>query len=88
MNQLLVPQVQDTLASATQLAEERLSNFRTVAAFAKQDKEVDDYKDKMVEVLSVANKEAVINAKFFGMVRKETEDRLTNLIRQKISTST
>ena len=61
-------QVQDSLADATQLAEERISNMRTVFAFAKQMKEVESYGQKMASVLHVSGKEAWIHAKFYGMV--------------------
>ncbi|XP_034043522.1 ATP-binding cassette sub-family B member 10, mitochondrial [Thalassophryne amazonica] len=57
---------QDTLAHATQLAEERISNIRTVRAFGKEVSEVNRYTQKTDEVLSLARKEAVLRAGFFG----------------------
>lgn len=64
--------VQDQLANATQLAEERLSNIRTVNAFGKQDQETLDYRHKMSKVLEVSAKEASIHSKFYGMVGNES----------------
>ncbi|CAL9701710.1 unnamed protein product [Knipowitschia caucasica] len=58
---------QDALAQATQLAEERISNIRTVRAFGKDLSEVVAYSQKTETVLSLAKKEAVIRAGFFGV---------------------
>ncbi|XP_061735692.1 ATP-binding cassette sub-family B member 10, mitochondrial isoform X2 [Nerophis ophidion] len=58
---------QDTLAQATQLAEERISNIRTVRAFGKELSEVNTYTQKTDQVLSLARKEAVLRAAFFGV---------------------
>lgn len=57
---------QDALAEATQLAEERISNMRTVRAFGKELSEVSSYTEKTDHVLSLARKEAVLKAGFFG----------------------
>ncbi|XP_034742901.1 ATP-binding cassette sub-family B member 10, mitochondrial [Etheostoma cragini] len=58
---------QDALAQATQLAEERISNIRTVRAFGKELSEVNTYTQKTDRVLSLARKEAVLRAGFFGV---------------------
>ncbi|XP_020794486.1 ATP-binding cassette sub-family B member 10, mitochondrial [Boleophthalmus pectinirostris] len=58
---------QDALAQATQLAEERISNIRTVRAFGKELSEVVTYSQKTDRVLSLAKKEAVLRAGFFGV---------------------
>ncbi|KAM7423939.1 hypothetical protein PAMA_000343 [Pampus argenteus] len=58
---------QDALAQATQLAEERISNIRTVRAFGKELSEVDMYTQKTDQILSLARKEAVLRAGFFGV---------------------
>ncbi|KAM7406267.1 hypothetical protein PAMP_000655 [Pampus punctatissimus] len=58
---------QDALAQATQLAEERISNIRTVRAFGKELSEVNMYTQKTDQVLSLARKEAVLRAGFFGV---------------------
>lgn len=51
-----------------QLAEERISNLRTVRAFGKELSEVNAYKQKADFVLSLAKKEAKMRAGFFGVV--------------------
>ncbi|KAM6950284.1 LOW QUALITY PROTEIN: ATP-binding cassette sub-family B member 10, mitochondrial [Lycodopsis pacificus] len=58
---------QDALAQATQLAEERISNMRTVRAFGKELSEVNTYTQKTDLVLSLARKEAALRAGFFGV---------------------
>ncbi|XP_068594507.1 ATP-binding cassette sub-family B member 10, mitochondrial [Brachionichthys hirsutus] len=60
-------QTQDTLAQATQLAEERISNIRTVRAFGKELSEVKSYTQKSDQVFSLAKKEAVLRAGFYGL---------------------
>ena len=37
-------ELQDSLAASTEMAEEKLSNIRTVRAFAMETKEMDNYK--------------------------------------------
>lgn len=51
-----------------QLAEERISNMRTVRAFGKELSEVSSYTKKTDLVLSLARKEAALRAGFFGVV--------------------
>ncbi|CAG11010.1 unnamed protein product, partial [Tetraodon nigroviridis] len=58
---------QDALAQATQLAEERISNLRTVRAFGKELSEVEAYTQKTDEVFQLAKREAVLRAGFFGV---------------------
>lgn len=58
---------QDALAQATQLAEERISNMRTVRAFGKELSEVNTYTLKTDHVLSLARKEAIMRAGFYGV---------------------
>ncbi|XP_076142214.1 ATP-binding cassette sub-family B member 10, mitochondrial [Alosa pseudoharengus] len=58
---------QDSLAEATQLAEERISNMRTVRAFGKERSELEKYVGKINYVFQLAKKEAVLRAGFFGM---------------------
>ncbi|XP_035224927.1 ATP-binding cassette sub-family B member 10, mitochondrial-like isoform X2 [Stegodyphus dumicola] len=62
-------QVQSALASATQVAEERLSNIRTVHAFARLNEEYDLFQSKVNSIMQFATKEALGRAVFFGMVR-------------------
>ena len=59
--------VQDALAQATQVAEEKISNIRTVRAFAKEDLEIIKYATEMNNVLDKSAKEALVNAKFYGL---------------------
>lgn len=51
-----------------QLAEERISNIRTVRAFGKELSEVEAYTQRADHVLSLAKREAVMRAGFFGVV--------------------
>ncbi|XP_032167749.1 ATP-binding cassette sub-family B member 10, mitochondrial isoform X1 [Mustela erminea] len=57
---------QDSLAQATQLAEERIGNIRTVRAFGKEMTEIEKYAGKMDHVMQLARKEAFARAFFFG----------------------
>ncbi|KFO34211.1 ATP-binding cassette sub-family B member 10, mitochondrial [Fukomys damarensis] len=57
---------QDSLAQATQLAEERIGNLRTVRAFGKEMMEVEKYTGRVGHVLQLARKEAFARAGFFG----------------------
>ncbi|GBN25621.1 ATP-binding cassette sub-family B member 10, mitochondrial, partial [Araneus ventricosus] len=59
--------VQDALADATQVCEERISNIRTVQAFAKLREENEIYSQKINNVLHFAYKESLGRALFFGM---------------------
>ncbi|XP_073690067.1 ATP-binding cassette sub-family B member 10, mitochondrial [Garra rufa] len=58
---------QDALAEATQLAEERISNIRTVRAFGKELTEVQKYSEKIDYIFELAKKEAVVSAGFYGV---------------------
>lgn len=59
-------QVQDVLAEATEVAEERLSNIRTVRAFAQENKEVSAYLKSVNRVMNMKLKEALAYGVFFG----------------------
>ncbi|XP_078261840.1 ATP-binding cassette sub-family B member 10, mitochondrial isoform X2 [Rhinoraja longicauda] len=56
---------QDSLADATQFAEERIGNIRTVRVFAKENSELQLYMNKISHVLQLAKKEAVARAGFY-----------------------
>ncbi|XP_013857271.1 ATP-binding cassette sub-family B member 10, mitochondrial [Austrofundulus limnaeus] len=58
---------QDALAQSTKLAEEKISNIRTVRAFGKEMSEVGAYGQKVDAVLSLAKREAVMTAGFYGL---------------------
>lgn len=59
--------VQDSLANATQVAEERISNIRTVRAFAQENKEIAAYNSKIEHVLQLMQKEAAALGLFWGL---------------------
>lgn len=56
------------MASATSVAQERISNIRTVKVFSNEDKERLAYKEKLDYVLKLAYKESFARGVFFGMV--------------------
>nr|UOU03332.1 ATP-binding cassette subfamily B10 [Brachionus rubens] len=62
----LSKKVQDVLASATDVAEEKLSNIRTVRAFAQEDKEVNSYTKSVENIMNMKFKEAFAYGVFFG----------------------
>merc|ERR1719450_1569420 len=59
-------QVQDALASSTHVAEEKISNIRTVRTFAKEDTEIERYGRELKAVLEAAKVEAWAQAQFYG----------------------
>ncbi|XP_039706276.1 ATP-binding cassette sub-family B member 10, mitochondrial [Pteropus medius] len=64
----LSKRTQDSLAQATQLAEERIGNIRTVRAFGKEMAEVETYTRKVDDVMQLARRAAFAQAGFFGVV--------------------
>ena len=52
-----------------QLGEEKISNIRTVRAFAHEQKECDAYNQKIDHVLMLTYKESLARGIFFGLVR-------------------
>ncbi|NWV43715.1 ABCBA protein, partial [Grantiella picta] len=62
----LTKTTQDSLAEATQLAEERIGNIRTVRAFGQEVAEMEKYTNRVDYVLQLAKKEALARAGFFG----------------------
>ncbi|KAL9952922.1 hypothetical protein ACROYT_G040252 [Oculina patagonica] len=62
----ITKKTQDSLAQSTQVAEERISNIRTVRAFGQELKEIQTYADSVQDVFKLAKKEAVARAVFFG----------------------
>ncbi|KAK3596017.1 hypothetical protein CHS0354_032540 [Potamilus streckersoni] len=58
--------VQDSLAAATQVAEERISNIRTVRAFAQEDMEMERYRYRILHVLKLSYKEALARGIFWA----------------------
>lgn len=62
----ITKRTQDSLAGSTQVAEERISNIRTVRAFGQEMKEIERYADSVEDVFKLAKKEALARAVFFG----------------------
>lgn len=62
----LSKKVQDVLAQATEVAEEKLSNIRTVRAFAQEDKEINAYTKSVNDVMKMKFKEAMAYGIFYG----------------------
>ncbi|XP_070577360.1 ATP-binding cassette sub-family B member 10, mitochondrial-like [Ptychodera flava] len=60
--------VQDSLATATEVADERISNIRTVRAFAQESRENHTYSTQLEKVLKLVYTEALARAGFFGMM--------------------
>lgn len=60
--------LQDSLAEATQVAEERIANIRTVKTFSKEEAEIKIYNERMEDILKLAKKESLARGIFFGMV--------------------
>ncbi|XP_050442336.1 ATP-binding cassette sub-family B member 10, mitochondrial [Adelges cooleyi] len=59
--------VQDSLADSNQVAEEKISNIRTVKVFSRETKEMSCYKEKMNKVLGLSIKESLMRGLFFAM---------------------
>nr|QST14984.1 ABCB10 protein [Diaphanosoma celebensis] len=59
--------VQDSLAQATDVAEERIANIRTVRAFGQEEREFQRYSDKIEEIMRVIQKEALARATFYSL---------------------
>ncbi|XP_016018842.2 ATP-binding cassette sub-family B member 10, mitochondrial [Rousettus aegyptiacus] len=62
----LSKRTQDSLAQATQLAEERIGSIRTVRAFGKETAEIERYTSRVQGVMQLARRAALAQAGFFG----------------------
>ncbi|XP_065661067.1 ATP-binding cassette sub-family B member 10, mitochondrial isoform X2 [Hydra vulgaris] len=62
----ITKRVQDKLADSSKVAEERLSNMRTVRAFAQEENEIVKYDSKISDVYKLSQKEALARSAFFG----------------------
>lgn len=60
--------LQDALAQATQVAEERIANVRTVRAFGQENREFARYDERIEHVLELGYKEAKAKGIFFALV--------------------
>ncbi|KAI4874632.1 hypothetical protein NFI96_031128 [Prochilodus magdalenae] len=63
---IIAKRTQDSMAEATQLAEEKISNLRTVRAFGKELMEVQKYAERVDHILHLAKKEVVLYAGLLG----------------------
>ncbi|KAJ8920066.1 hypothetical protein NQ315_011720 [Exocentrus adspersus] len=59
--------LQDSLAESTKVAEERISNVRTVKTFAQEPREIESYTASIKDVLMLCYKEAKARAFFYAM---------------------
>ena len=59
--------LQDSLASLNTIAEERISNIRTVKSFAQEINEIEKYGVKLQGLLTVCYKESLFRGIFYGM---------------------
>ncbi|CAF3540080.1 unnamed protein product [Rotaria sordida] len=59
--------VQDALAKATDVAEERFSNIRTVKSFSKEEQEIQLYNQRISNVLQLKYTESLAYGLFYGM---------------------
>lgn len=59
--------LQSGFAVVNATAEERISNIRTVKAFAQEKREIDRYSAKLQDVLKLCYKESLYRGMFFGM---------------------
>ncbi|KAJ2951631.1 hypothetical protein O0L34_g13789 [Tuta absoluta] len=60
-------QLQDSLAETSELAEEKISNIKTVKAFSKEAYEVESYAKRIENLLKLAYKESLAVGSFYGM---------------------
>ncbi|XP_072931322.1 ATP-binding cassette sub-family B member 10, mitochondrial [Epargyreus clarus] len=60
-------QLQDSLAETSELAEEKISNIKTVKAFSKENKECESYAQRIENLLKLAYKESLAVGSFYGM---------------------
>lgn len=63
----ITKEVQDNLACASTIADERISNIRTVKTFSQEHREVSRYRDQIRNVLNLGYKESLARALFYGM---------------------
>ncbi|XP_046967857.1 ATP-binding cassette sub-family B member 10, mitochondrial-like [Vanessa cardui] len=60
-------QLQDALAETSELAEEKISNIKTVKAFSKEKKECESYAQRIETLLQLAYKESLAVGSFYGL---------------------
>lgn len=60
--------LQDSLAEAGKVAEERIGNIRTVKTFAQEQREMQTYSETINAILSICYKESKMRGIFYAMV--------------------
>ncbi|CAH0686262.1 unnamed protein product [Spodoptera exigua] len=60
-------QLQDALAESSELAEEKISNIKTVKAFSKEEAECRTYAQRIENLLQLAYKESLAVGSFYGL---------------------
>ncbi|XP_026731164.1 ATP-binding cassette sub-family B member 10, mitochondrial [Trichoplusia ni] len=60
-------QLQDSLAETSELAEEKISNIKTVKAFSKEQRECETYGQRIDNLLKLAYKESLAVGSFYGL---------------------
>ncbi|XP_063385198.1 ATP-binding cassette sub-family B member 10, mitochondrial [Cydia fagiglandana] len=60
-------QLQDSLAETSELAEEKISNIKTVKAFSKEQAEGESYAKRIEKLLQLAYKESLAVGSFYGL---------------------
>ncbi|XP_075976553.1 ATP-binding cassette sub-family B member 10, mitochondrial isoform X2 [Anticarsia gemmatalis] len=60
-------QLQDALAESSELAEEKISNIKTVKAFSKEHSECQTYSQRIESLLQLAYKESLAVGSFYGL---------------------
>ncbi|XP_012547622.2 ATP-binding cassette sub-family B member 10, mitochondrial [Bombyx mori] len=60
-------ELQDSLAETSELAEEKISNIKTVKAFSKEPKECESYAKRIENLLNLAYKESLAVGSFYGL---------------------
>uniref|UniRef100_A0A914HHM6 Uncharacterized protein n=1 Tax=Globodera rostochiensis TaxID=31243 RepID=A0A914HHM6_GLORO len=68
LQRLYTLQMQEAVSNTNQLATERLSNVRTVRIFSAEGKELQTYKNKILEIWSISKKEGMTKGLMFGGV--------------------
>ncbi|XP_023946980.2 ATP-binding cassette sub-family B member 10, mitochondrial [Bicyclus anynana] len=60
-------ELQDALAETSELAEEKISNIKTVKSFSKEEKECKSYAQRIETLLNLAYKESLAVGSFYGL---------------------
>lgn len=58
--------VQELLAETSSIASERFNNIRTVKSFTQEDKEIQNYFNKVSDVFQLSKQQAIVQASFMA----------------------